>query len=683
MGTHVFFDLETYSPRDIADGVYAYAEEAEILLFAYALGDAPARLWEAWRDPIPHELRQAFENKANTFVAHNSNFDRVILKTVMPELTIDARQVEDTMVMGLYLGLPRSLGELGVALGLRDEHKKIALETRTMSLFCKPNSRGGRVMPDEKPDQWASMCEYAVRDVVAMREAWKILRTYAPLLPDSEYKIWAMDQDINDRGIFIDKALCEGGVALQNVLAQDGNTCLAALTDGAVRSVNQTAALLTWLEEQGVNLPDLRAGTVDAALAGDLPTPARDVLLLRQALSNTSVRKYSKLLSCVCTDGRVRGTLQYYGASRTGRWAGRLFQPQNLPRPSRSTEDVDRGTEAIRQGVADLVEDNPLQAAKDSIRGALIADSGRKLVVADLANIEGRVAAWLAGEDWKIKAFEAYDKGQGPDIYKLAYSRAFNVPVEAVGKSERQVGKVMELALGYGGGVHAFTTFATLYGMDLDAMAAGRVAALPENILCRARENLDYAKRTGRVGGMKDDTYVFCETIKLLWRNAHPAISGFWSVCEQAFSASLGNGGVFPMGALCQAHSQGHAVVLRLPSGRALVYWRAGRGKDGLVYHGADPKNGKYARLGTYGGKLFENLCQAVARDVLAVGMARLEDAGYNLVLTVHDEVICEVPDTERYTVGEVTALMTLPPVWGAGLPLAAEGFETKRYGKG
>lgn len=326
-----------------------------------------------------------------------------------------------------------------------------------------------------------------------------------------------------------------------------------------------------------------------------------------------------------------------------------------------------------------------MELASSAVRGCIVAPPGCKLVVADLAGIENRVLAWLAGEGWKLQALRDYDAGTGPDLYKLAYSKSFAVPVDEVTKDQRQIGKVMELALGYAGGVGAFATMAAGYGMDLEDLADKVHAAAPGTVLMEAMSFLDWLRGQGKhkPPGMSDKAFVACDTLKRMWRAAHPATTALWRSVEEIATCAVQQPGVTVQAGRIRARRDGQWLRLAMPSGRALCYPRPEVDEKGqLSYMGTNQYTRKWERLRTYSGKLVENLCQAVARDVLASTMPAIEEAGYRIVLSVHDELLTETPDDPEFTAEQLAALMSTQPDWAKDLPLAAEGFEAKRYRK-
>ncbi len=372
--------------------------------------------------------------------------------------------------------------------------------------------------------------------------------------------------------------------------------------------------------------------------------------------------------------------LQFCGAAKTARWSGRLVQLQNLP--SKSTlrqEEIDSGIEAMKAGLADLVCADVMQVASSAIRGCIIAPEGKKLVIADLSNIEGRIAAWLTGEEWKVEAFRDYDMGIGDDLYKLAYARAFNISTTDVSKAQRQIGKIMELALGYAGGVGAFITFANAYGIDLNTL----VADIPPNIKAEATNAWRLAQYQGKTYALNEDAYVMCDALKRMWRWSNYRITRYWQELDNAIRRAITMPKTPVVCGRVSIISHGNWLRIILPSGRSLSYAAPKLNEGCIEYSGIDTYTRKWQRIRTFGGRLFENICQATARDVMASSMGAIEDAGYEIVLTVHDEIITETEDTEAFNAKQLADMMSTPPAWAQGLPLAASGFETYRYRKG
>ena len=641
--TTLWLDLETYSETPITHGTHKYAENAEVLLVAYAFDDEPVEVMDLTERGSLGNI-QMMVDTADTVVIHNSAFDRTVLRHCGVHIPVD--KIEDTMVRALAHGLPGSLGVLCDVLGVPQDKAKDKAGKKLIHLFTKPrpkNVKLRRATRETHPEEWAAFVEYARLDVDAMRVVYR-------LLPDwnshgSERVLWLLDQKINDRGIAIDVELANAALRAFQRSSRSLAERTRVLTDGAVASLTQRSKFIQHLEDKlAFSTPDLKKGTVSTLLQGDLSPEVRELLEIRQQASATSPAKYKVLLKATSADGRLRGTLQFCGASRTGRWGGRLFQPQNLPRPTLKQEQIDAGIKAMKLDVEDLLFDNVAELCSSAVRGALVAAKGHKLVVSDLSNIEGRVLAWLAGEDWKVKAFSDFDAGVGHDLYKLAYARSFNKKAEDVTKDERQIGKVQELALGYQGSIGAFSSMAALYGVFLPE---------PE-----------------------------VDAIVKAWRKAHKAVVAFWYDLERAAKDAIRAPGTRQVVRDLTVGYKDNWLRIKLPSGRYLCYPNAGLSEGTIVYEGVNQYTKKWETIETYGGKLVENVVQAVARDVLASGMQRAEAAGYAVCLHVHDALITETPDTDEYSVDGLSHIMATCPGWALGLPLAAAGFETHRYKK-
>lgn len=688
--TRLYLDTETRSPVDLSKvGAYAYAEQAELLLIGWAMGKDPVQVHDCTRaDAMPDALAKALSDPRCLIYAHNSTFDRLVLKA--NGYDVPAERWIDTAMVARAHSLPASLAQLGAHFfGQHSDKTKESQGKALLRLFCTPTRNGGYNNASTHPEQWSQFIAYCAQDVTALREIVKRLPSFN--LTYIERYLWVLDQRINDRGFAVDTALVDSALSAIEAEQLRLDTEIAELTDGAIRSTRQTGALAGFLDLQlGVNLGDLQKSTVEEALQrlhqqGRLSGKVRAILENRSQSSKSSTSKYKALKNGVNRDGRMRGTLLYCGAQRTGRWAGRLFQPQNLPRPSMQAEQIEAGIDALKAGTAPARFANIMQLTSDALRGTIVAPEGKKLVVADLSNIEGRVLAWLSGEQWKLKAFDDYDKGTGHDLYKLAYASSFGVPPESVTKEQRQIGKVQELALGYEGGVGAFLQFAKAYGMDLEAMADLAWPTLPSNLLISASANYhrQLATNADRFAGLSQSAFVVCDVFKTLWRNAHPATVKLWRQLSDAFQQAVGRDASVTVGEhLTVIGSKGH-VYIRLPSGRSLAYYDARVIENGqLQFYGVNSTTKQWGRINTYSGKLAENVTQAVARDVLGFGALMAEASGYEVVLSVHDELITETPDSSDFSAEQLAALMCVAPEWAKGLPLSASGFSAKRYRK-
>lgn len=681
----IWLDLETFSAEPIASGVYKYAETARILLCAYALDDAPAVVYDATSgEPWPVELLRRLADPYELIVAHNSNFDRTVLRRYLPQVGDPARW-RDTMICAYSLSLPGSLADLCELCRLPVDKAKDADGKRLIRIFCRPQLDGCVLSRADRPDDWARFVEYCRLDVEAMRSVYYKLPQQ--LLPsDVVWSEWQIDQRINDRGMQIDLELVRAASAAAAAAKEAADQTVARLTNGRAQSIGELDKLLEFcLHECGYSLPDMQRATLEARLSDPaLPPVVRDLLSARLSAGKASVKKYDALLACTNTDGRLRGCLQFMGAVRTGRWTGRLFQPQNLPRGTMSPEEVEEGIAALKSGLASVLYTDVTALVSNCLRAAICARPGHKLVVADLSNIEGRVLSWLAGEAWKLEAFRLYDAGKGPDLYKVAYGRAFGIAPEDVSKKQRQIGKVMELAMGYQGGVGAFATFARGYGVDLSEMARHVRDS------CSADDWRSASQAFARAGGATDlgaDEWTACEVIKRLWRRAHPAITGFWADADSAVKQVLAGLTPYASAGRVSFRKCGTYLVATLPSGRPVCYPAArlpGEASGGCAfeYYGQIQATRRWSYIRTYAGKIVENLTQACARDVLASSLPAAEAAGYKTVLSVHDELITEVPDDPRFSAAGLAAIMSSVPSWAGGLPLSAAGFAAYRYKK-
>jgi DNA polymerase len=646
-------DFETRSAVDIKKtGAYRYAEDpsTDVWCAAYAIGNGPVRIWVPG-DPCPKEIVDACAN--GVLYAHNAAFERVIWRHVMaprynwPEPRTD--QWRCTMVMAYAMSLPGSLEMAAAALGI--DVGKDMTGRALMLRMAKPR----KTEPDgthtwwDDDDRKSRLFDYCKQDVEVERQ---ICARVVPLSA-AENALWHLDQEINDRGVLVDTKLCANAKAIVKAAQASLDAEMARVTGHEVTGCSNVGQLNAFLRVRNIERESLAKGEIDALLATELPDDVRKALLLRKEGGKASVAKIDALINGASLDGRARGLLQFHAAS-TGRWAGRRFQPQNIKRPDMDEASIDTAIDDILHTpeLIPMLHEKPVSIVADTLRGMIIAPPGKKIVAADFSNIEGRVLAWLAGEEWKLNAFRAFDAGTGPDLYKLAYSRSFGVPVGDVTKTDRQVGKVMELALGYQGGVGAF-----------QAMAAGYKVVVSDE---RADE------------------------LKQAWRAAHPAIVAFWQDLNDAGIQALRRPGEAVRRGNIAFVVSGSFLWARLPSGRKLCYpypkiemkptpW--GKMNPSVTYMGVNSFTKKWERGHAYGGLWAENFTQAVARDVMAEAMWRLEAAGFPVVLTVHDEVVCEA-DEAVADVNVFEKLMVEIPRWATGLPVAAEGFVADRYRK-
>jgi len=701
----LWYDSETFSETPIKSGTYRYAQDAEIMIATYAVDDGPVCTID-FTDPASalsgeiDELESLMASPDVIVVAHNSMFDRAVL-TASPLPCPPIERWRDTMVQALAHALPGALDALCDVLGVPMDKAKHKAGKDLIKLFCQPrpkNAKLRRATRETHPVEWQRFLEYAGADIEAMREVYRRLPqwNYGDRTDYGRLEIarWHLDQRINDRGFQVDLDLAEKAIALideeQERLADQ--TYIA--TGGDVARATQRDALLEHLlSEYGVVLPDLRASTLERRIDDpDLPPALRELLSLRLMTSTTSTSKY-KALTTAQTGGRLRGTLQYNGASRTGRWAGRKFQPQNLPsRGLLPLPKIREGIEAIKGGYVRVLGedyfDNVMLLTASTIRGCITAPEGKRLCIADLSNIEGRMLAWEAGEEWKLQAFRDFDAGIGHDLYVMAYAKSFGVDPSSVTKKQRAVGKVQELMLGYEGGVGAYVMGASTYKFDLEQLARDVWDQLPAELVAESQDFYDWlvVKKGARDFGLSREAYVTCDVFKRGWRYGHAKVVELWhGLMDIAVSAVENPGTVFEFRQF-RAKCTGKWLRLLTPSGRSLCYpspqveYQGSKAR--LSYMGVNQYTRKWCRLSTHGGKLAENATQLLACEVLKSNMPRIEDAGFELVLSVHDELIAEAPDTDDFTGEALAGLMSIVPDWAEGLPLAAAGFHDYRYRK-
>ena len=694
-------DLETWSETPIKEGTYRYAQDAELMLFTYALDDDPVSVWDLTADePMPDDLAEALLDDSVLINFQNSMFDRSVFRLarntnpILVQAGEATHRWRDTMVMALAHSLPGALGKTCEIFNLAEDVAKQKDGKALIQLFCKPRPKKTklrRATAATHPAEWARFIEYAKGDITSMRIVDRKIPTWN--FPSVELSHWHLDQKINDRGVLIDLDLAHAAIAAAEGAKARLSTECQALTNGEVESATKRDKLLAHLLlEYGIDLPDLQASTLERRVNDpDLPPAMKELLINRMQASMGSTSKYKAMLKAVNDDGRARGLLQFDGASRTGRWGGRTVQPQNMFRPPKYlSKDWEFSVEAVKAGAAPLFFDNVMEATAGLARAALIPARGKKFVVADLSNIEGRMLAWLAGEEWKLQAFRDFDAGTGHDLYKLAYANSFGIEPEDVDGDQRQVGKVQELALGFQGGVGAFLTFALVHNIDLEELATSAFATLPDWAKLEAKKFYDYSvKKKRSTFGLSEKGFVVCDALKRMWRAAHPNIEAFWEELESAFFKATNNAGKKFAARRCTFVRSGNWLRVIMPSGRSLCYpspraeGENEPNKRKLSYMGVNQYTRQWQRVGIYGGKCAENITQSCACHVLKDAMPGIEAAGYEIVLTVHDETITEAPDTDEFNEAQLSELLAANPPWALDMPLAAAGFQGYRYRKG
>lgn len=647
-------DLETYSDIDIAKaGLYKYVQSPafEILLFAYSYDDGPVRIVDlAAGEQMPRQVLDDLADPEVEKTAHNAAFEINCLRKFY---RTEFYQWHCTMVHAYYCGFPGQLGQLGKALGLPENKQKMAVGRQLIKYFCVPcaptKANYGRTRNRwyHDKEKWGLFKTYCVRDVETEMAVHKILGRHP--LPEAERLNWALDQIVNLTGVRVDRELVEGALSIYGQTRDELSGKARALT--GLDNPNSVAQLKQWVaDNSGLEVGSLNKQTVaDMIEDKDGEELVKEVLRIRQELGKTSVKKYAAMHTCMCADGRIRGLLQFYGANRTGRWAGRLVQVQNLPRNYIGTLDTAR--ELVRKRQTDavkLIYGNVPDTLSQLIRTAFIPSAGNKFLVADFSAIEARVLSWLAGEQWRLDVFRTHGK-----IYEASASAMFGVDIGLIRKGNpeyelRGKGKIAELALGYQGGKGS-----------LVSMGALRMGLSEEELP-------DIVKR---------------------WRGSNQRIVDFWYAVERYALETVQQGVQNGMPCGISFYRDADYMVIRLPSGRELYYYKPeirlnDLGRDAIHFQGVDQKTKKWGYVSTYGGKLTENIVQAVARDLLANAMMNLYCAGYCINFHIHDEVVLEVPrDTEK-NLDEAIALMCSLPEWAAGLPLNAAGFESDYYMK-
>lgn len=690
--TQLYIDSETFSPVPIGNGLTNYASEVEVLLVSYAFDEEPVHLWDVLAgEPQPKILREAMRDREVKLIAHQSSFDRTVFTytNCFPDAYLAPDRWIDTMAQALAHGLPGGLDALCKIFGLSEAEAKDKKGRTLIHLFCKPDKKGNRATHLTHPEQWQVFREYAKSDITSMRIIHKKMPRWN--YPDGDdYAIWLLDQQINERGVYVDLDLAQTAVEAEAEEKLHLNAATQRATEdengnAEVQAATQRDELLKHIvKAYGVTLPDMKADTLQRRINDEsLPLPLRELLALRVQSSRNAAAKYKAVLKGASADGRLRHSLQFCGAATTGRWSGRVFQPQNLMRPTMSNPDIETAICDIKSGSVTMFYPDVPKVLGNCVRGVIVAPPGKKLIACDLSSIEGRKLAWLAGEQKIVDFYRAVDAGEVDyDSYMLAYALCFGIDPADVTKAQRILGKPIDLAHGYGGGVAAFLTFALTYHLDLQEVAEAVWATGNRQLLNHCNDKYTWAKEKGFDAGLPQFQYAAFEYVKTKWRDARPKTVQFWAALKDAFAnATHFEKQIFTAGPI-KFMRTGHWMRARLPSGRQLVFLQPKADASGLTYAGLNRYTRKWGRVYTHGGKLSGIITQAAASDILRAALPKLEAEGYATVLTVHDEAICEVPDTGDYTVKRVAELMTEPLSWAPGLPLSADGFETYRYRK-
>ena len=724
MDDELHLDFETRSEADLKKvGAHAYFEHpsTRVLCAGYAFNREEPELWLPDDVFLPERVIEHIAS-GGIITAWNANFERLAWRHFMvPKIyrcpVVLDHQWQCTMTEAMSMNLPGMLKDAAPALGL--EIIKDDEGHRLMMKMCKPRKARKGEDPSltywhEKPEDLLRLGQYCLQDVRVEAEIGRRLLRMRP----SERELYLLDMKINDRGVFIDKGLCQAAEHIVDTATERLDDEMRRVTAGGVSACSNTSQLCIWLKSRGVDTDSVDREHIEDMLILDLPDDCRRALELRQEGSKTSTAKIVSMLRRQQEDGRMRGNLQFYGAHATGRWAARGAQLQNLTRPQilgskamKKTpleEQIQSAIQCIYSGssvVIELIYGQPLTLVADCVRSMICAPKGKILRSSDFSNIEGRGVAWESGQEDKLDAFRAYDtlvldedgkpcpngKGdflrEGPDLYLVAASGIYNVPISEA-DAHRQIGKVAELALGYQGGPRAFAKMAKAYGVRIAQHYDGIWGMAAEEFKDQALLAWD---DRGRKTGMSREGWLASEVIKLAWRAKNWKIAGYWKEVEEAAINAVKHDGTIQIAGKVKFRKVGSFLFCLLPSGRALCYpyprlketetpW--GGTREQLRFKAVDQFTKRWQEKAAYGGHLVENITQAIARDVMAEAMVRVENAGYNVVLTVHDEIITEDP-VGFGSMDEFNELMMTMPTWAAGFPISVGGWEGQRYRKG
>lgn len=640
-------DLETYSSVSLQKaGAYAYteSEDFEILLFGYSFDYGPVDVIDLTEEKMPEDLLEAIQDPAILKTAFNAPFERACLRNYF-KIDCPPSEWSDTAILARELGLPGSLEKVGQVLGLSEDKKKARTGKALIRYFCVPckptKTNGGRTRnyPGHDLDRWKLFIEYNRQDVIAEMAIREKLLKFP--FNKTEAKLWEYDQAINDRGVGVDLAFAEKAVDLDGQIKDRLLQKAKALT--GLENPKSTAQLKTWIESTaGIEVESLNKKSIGKVREDAESTLVNQVLDIRAGFSKTSTEKYKAMIATAGKEDRIRGLTQFYGAARTGRWAGRLVQMQNLPQNKMPDEELDQARQMVKAGDLEGLElcfDDVPNVLSQLIRTAFIPAPGNRFIVSDFSAIEARVLAWLADESWRLDVFNTHGK-----IYEASAEQMFHLEPGSVKKGDpmRQKGKIAELALGYGGSIGA-----------LKSMGALEMGLSEEEL----------------------------KPLVNSWRAANKAITKLWWDTDEAVRRLIKTGLTQDLPHGMKLYKQGPLMKLRLPSGRDLSYVKPKIIQDSITYEGPIQSTGAWGLIESYGPKFVENITQAVARDCLAESIVRLEEAGLPVVFHVHDEVILDVPK-KKSSAEEVAEIMGQPIEWAPGLPLRADAYECQYYRK-
>ncbi|MFT8709477.1 MAG: DNA polymerase [Sporolactobacillus sp.] len=689
---HLSIDIETFSSVDIRkSGSYKYIQspDFEILLFAFSFNGAPVQIIDMLSgEVIPANVIAALSDPSIIKHAYNAAFEWYALNKFWNS---PIEQWQDTMIHGLYCGFTSGLDVTAKVLGLPQDKQKMAVGRNLIKIFCTPttptarNGNRKRILPHHEPEKWQLFKDYNGQDVVVEMTIEQKLSKFP--VPEDVWQQWRLDMQINAHGIQLDRDLIDGALHIDQVTTEALKNEAKQLTE--LSNPNSAAQLSGWLAEHGVETDNLQKDTVKDLVKGVTEPKVKRVLEIRQQLSKTSIKKYKAMADTICADGRVRGLLQFYGANRSGREAGRLVQVQNLSKNHMPGPMLNLARQLVKDKKPDtlqLIYGNAADTLSQLVRTAFIAAPGHKIVVADFKAIEARVIAWVSGEQWRLDVFNTHEK-----IYEASASQMFGVPIESIshGDPMRQQGKVAELANGYGGSVGAMKRMdfgGKIRPADMSKEACrkwGRENGMPVPDEVEDDHQIQLIR-----DAMIDANYL---SIVQRWRKASPNIVRLWRSLENAALSVMRDGRPSGTHGLLFARESDIAngldfLTIQLPSKRKLYYVNPFLAEnqfdqESLWYFGMDQTTHKWIKISTYGGKLTENICQAIARDCLFYAMTNLAAAGYQTVMTIHDEVVLDVP-AERANLGTVIDIMKQPIPWAPGLPLNADGFVNDYYKK-
>lgn len=714
----LYFDTEVVAPHPgalnsnsaqyIGLDNYARHPKTRICLVAYAIDDGPASVWDT-RFDVPDDFTLAWNAPDVQIVAHNAQFDRVVTMhkwSLVPPIS----RWYCTRACAYAHGLPGELDLLSKIFALGEDAKKAARGKELIELFCERAAD-----PDEHPLEWLEFQEYALYDVIAMRELTKRMPTWA--FGEFEQRVYHLDQEINDRGFAVDLQLAQAMIEASNWAQERLNARVQAITGGIIQKGTQRDKLKQWFEDNGLVLDNMQAETLrkverdaDAGVI-EVSPELRELVQIRLLSAKSSIAKCRTLLNTVSPDGRIRYTVTYGGGGRNLRFSHKGFQPGNMPRPSRARKNPEQQravVEALKGGYATTIwGDETMAACADAIRGLIVAAPGKKLMSVDWSNIEGRKLAWYAGEEWKLKAYRDKDAGLGEDVYKIVFHRMTGTPFEAIDDFLRQQGKGADLSMGYEGGVGAYLNIAQAYQLDLVRLAASAPQQLPAECMARGAadwerlskgdaEDDEKAADEDKTFGLPREIFIACAASKHAWRGGHPATVQLWQDLLQCAKAAVANPGKLFQCANGKVQmacdSKLDWLSVRIPSGRQIMFAKprlrvvVKKDKRGREYTSESLtalKSPSWHRQHLYGGLLANAITQGGCRDILVSKLLRVAEAGFPIVMHIHDDVIAEVDANDpALTLERLKAEMLVPEPWYADLPLSASGFETTRLHK-